>query len=48
MIGSWTRTDPETGDEQTLLLAEAEPGVVHLTTESVEELLTLGGWEPSP
>lgn len=45
MNNTWKRANPETGAEQELVLVEAEPGVVQLTTEVVEDLLEQAGWE---
>lgn len=45
MNNTWSRTNPDTGDAQELVLVESEPGVVQLTTEVVEELLAQAGWE---
>lgn len=47
MHNEWKRTDPADGVEQKLVIVEAEPGVIHFTTEVVEELLEQAGWEPS-
>lgn len=45
MNNTWKRTDPETGNEQELVLVETEPGVIQLTTEVVEDLLDQAGRE---
>jgi hypothetical protein len=45
MNNTWKRTDPEDGADQKLVLVEAEPGVIQMTTEVVEELLEQAGWE---